>query len=248
MKVGDEKLKNKIDEELIVTTEDTLKMLDDILEKRDNEWWNKFYSDRERLIPFFKNIPDENLVSYCEVDRLNGGKALDIGCGNGRNSLYLSTQGFNVTGIDISDNSINWANELSESYSNKPYFVCESLFNFEDEHNSFDFINDSGCFHHIKPHRRNNYFEFILKYLKDDGYFSMTCFDLNGGANISDYDVYRDYSMHGGLGFSEYKLRNILESYFEIIEFRKMKESNNSEIYGKDFLWVVLMRKKQIIV
>lgn len=43
MKVGDEELKNKIDEELIVTNEDTLKMLDDILEKRDSEWWNGIF-------------------------------------------------------------------------------------------------------------------------------------------------------------------------------------------------------------
>ena len=237
-------LKNKFDEELIITNEDTFNMLDNIIEKRDNEWWNKFYSDREKPIPFFNNIPDENLISYCTSNILKSGKALDVGCGNGRNSLYLATQGFNVIGIDISDNSIKWANELAEAYSNKPYFKCESLFNFEDEPKSFDFINDSGCFHHIKPHRRQNYFELILKYLKDGGYFSMTCFNLNGGANISDYDVYRDYSMHGGLGFTEYKLKKILEPYFEIIEFRKMNESKDSKIYGKDFLWVILMKKR----
>lgn len=235
---------NIIDNEVIITKEDTLNMLDDILEKRDKEWWDKFYSNKEKPVPFFKNIPDESLVSYCTSNILNKGKALDIGCGNGRNSLYLSTQGFNVVGIDISSKSLSWAKELCEDYSNKPEFKCQSLFQFEDEPKSFDFINDSGCFHHIKPHRRSDYFEVVLKYLKDDGYFAMTCFNLDGGANISDYDVYREYSMHGGLGFSEYKLRKILEYYFEIIEFRKMKESKNPEIFGKDFLWTVLMKKK----
>ncbi len=244
MKIGMKRLKNEIDEELIITIEDTLNMLDDILEKRDNEWWNKFYADRDKPIPFFKNIPDENLVSYCISNILNKGKALDIGCGNGRNSLYLTTQGFDVTGIDISNNSIDWANELSVDYTNKPIFKCESLFDFEDNSKSFDFINDSGCFHHIKPHRRHNYFKTILNYLKDDGYFAMTCFNLNGGANISDYDVYRDYSMHGGIGFSEYKLKKILENYFDIIEFREMQESNNTNVYGKEFLWAILMKKK----
>lgn len=241
-------LNNKIDDEIIITNEDTLNMLDDILEKRDHEWWNKFYADREKSIPFFKNIPDENLIAYCTSNILNKGKTLDIGCGNGRNSLYLTTQGFSVVGIDISNNSINWAKELSVDYSDKPMFKCESLFDFEDDPKSFDFINDSGCFHHIKPHRRNKYFESVLKYLKDDGYFAMTCFDLDGGANISDYDVYRDYSMHGGIGFSEYKLRKILETYFEIIEFRKMKESNNIDMYGKEFLWAVLMKKKRDLI
>ncbi len=72
----------------------------------------------------------------------------------------------------------------------------------------------------------------------------MTCFNLDGGANISDYDVYRDHSMHGGLGFSEYKLRSILDDYFEIIEFREMKESNDENVFGKSFLWTVLMKKK----
>jgi 2-polyprenyl-3-methyl-5-hydroxy-6-metoxy-1,4-benzoquinol methylase len=120
-------VENKIDEELIITIEDTLNMLDEILEKRDNEWWNKFYADREKPIPFFKNIPDENLVSYCTSNILKKGRALDIGCGNGRNSLYLATQGFDVTGLDISNNSIEWANELSVDYPNKPTFKCKSL-------------------------------------------------------------------------------------------------------------------------
>ncbi|MGG5461124.1 class I SAM-dependent methyltransferase [Clostridium sp. B9] len=235
---------NKINKEIIITNENTLTMLDNILEKRDALWWDKFYSDKEKPIPFFKNIPDENLISYCKSNILTKGKALDIGCGNGRNSLYLSKQGFAVTAIDISNNSISWAKDLSKKYDKAPNFLCKSLFDFTDEPKSFNFINDSGCFHHIKPHRRSNYFETILKYLNDDGYFSMTCFDLEGGANISDYDVYRDYSMHGGLGFSEYKLKTILESHFKIIEFRKMKESKDPNIYGKDFLWVVLMKKK----
>jgi hypothetical protein len=46
--------------------------------------------------------------------------------------------------------------------------------------------------------------------------------------------------MHGGIGFSEYKLKKILENYFDIIEFRKMQESNNPNVYGKEFLWKYL--------
>ncbi|KFZ36697.1 tellurite resistance protein TehB [Shewanella mangrovi] len=39
---------------------------------------------------------------------LNGGKALDLGCGNGRNSLYLNLNGFEVQGFDR--NSLSIAN------------------------------------------------------------------------------------------------------------------------------------------
>ena len=48
-----------MDDEIIITYEDTLQMLDEILEKRDHEWWNRFYSDRKKPVPFFKDIPDE---------------------------------------------------------------------------------------------------------------------------------------------------------------------------------------------
>ena len=51
-----------MDQEIIVTHEDTLNMLDDLLEKRDHEWWNGLYSDRNKHIPFFKDIPDEELI------------------------------------------------------------------------------------------------------------------------------------------------------------------------------------------
>ena len=36
------------------------------------------------------------------IGRLPKGRALDLGCGAGRNSLFLAREGFEVTGIDIS--------------------------------------------------------------------------------------------------------------------------------------------------
>jgi len=234
----------KINSEIIKTENDILIMLDNILEKRDSEWWNNFYAHKEKPIPFFKNIPDENLISYFDRGLLNNGKALDIGCGKGRNSLYLAKRGFEIYGIDFSETSIGCGKEIAKEQSLKVNFLCQSIFDFQDIPESFDFIYDSGCFHHMKPHRRNEYLKTILKYLKADGYFAMSCFNLKGGANISDYDVYRDYSMHGGLGFSEYKLKTILETYFEIIEFREMKESVDENIFGEPSLWTVLMKKR----
>lgn len=60
----------KINSEIIKSENDILDMLDNLLEKRDNEWWSNFYSDKEKAIPFFKNIPDENLASYFELELL----------------------------------------------------------------------------------------------------------------------------------------------------------------------------------
>lgn len=232
-----------LDLDIVKTEEDVMKMLDNLLEKRDSEWWDKFYTRDESSVPFFKNIPDENLVSYVERGILNGGDALDIGWGKGRNSMYLGQRGFKVLGIDFSNTSIELAKEFAQDQDIKVKFICQSIFDHAND-KKYDFVYDGGCFHHIKPHRRNKYFQIIYNSMKEDGYFAMTCFNLKGGANISDYDVYRDKSMSGGMGFSEYKLKNILQQYFEIIEFREMKKVEGGEYFGEAFLWTVLMKKK----
>lgn len=42
----------------------------------------------------------------------------------------------------------------------------------------------------------------------------------------------------------EYKIKRILNNYFDIMDFRKMKETDNVKTFGKDFMWVILMKKK----
>ena len=67
---------------IIKNEEDIKVMLDSLLIRRDGEWWDDFYQDKEKDIPFFVNVPDENLLEYLSLAEIDPGKALDIGCGN----------------------------------------------------------------------------------------------------------------------------------------------------------------------
>jgi len=51
----------------------------------------------------------DNLISLLNLPRSS--RILDCGCGRGRHSIYLSEKGFEVTGIDISETNISYANE-----------------------------------------------------------------------------------------------------------------------------------------
>lgn len=234
---------NRMEEELIISKDDVFLMLDNLLEKRDKAWWDKFYSNKEKAVPFFVDVPDENLISYLDNAFTTRGSVLDIGCGNGRNAVFLAKQGFKVQGIDFSKTSIEWARQNANEQSVEVEFINQSIFDLKFSPNCYDYIYDSGCLHHIKPHRRIQYLEKIHNLLKKDGYFGLTCFNLKGGANISDYDVYRDFSMHGGLGFSENKIKAILEPYFDIVEFREMREITDGSMFGKEFCWAILLKK-----
>ncbi len=51
--------------------------------------------------------PSSFLVDH--VDLLPGGRALDVAAGRGRNAVYLARQGFQVEGIDISEEALEAA-------------------------------------------------------------------------------------------------------------------------------------------
>lgn len=229
-------------QEIITNDRDVFTMLDTLLQKRDGDWWDAFYKDRSRPVSFFANMPDEDLAAFCREGLFSPGRALDIGCGNGRNTRFLAGQGFDAVGLDLSAASVAWAREASQGMEKTPFFAAKSFLDYTPEA-PFDLILDSGCFHHIKPHQRQAYLTKVQNCLAPDGYFLMTCFDTTGGADITDYDVYRDLSMHGGLGFSEEKIKTILNRYFKIIRFRKMQKQIGTGLYGEDFLWVILMQK-----
>lgn len=50
------------------------------------------------------NPPHSEVVEACRV--IEPGKALDMGCGPGRNALYLSQLGFDVTAVDANPSAI----------------------------------------------------------------------------------------------------------------------------------------------
>lgn len=229
---------------IIKSQEDVYLMLDEIVKKWDAEWWNRFYGDRSKPVPFFRCVPDENLNSYILKNIFSPGRIIDIGCGNGRNSIYLAKCGFTVDAIDFSQTSITWAEQNAQKEGVNVNFICDSIFTSPPPDDPYDYVYDSGCFHHLKPHRRSQYLQIISNLLKPDGYFGLTCFNLDGGADISDYDVYKDGSMHGGMGYPEQKLRSILDDFFTIIEFRRMKDIKDGDLFGVSFLWTILMKKK----
>jgi SAM-dependent methyltransferase len=147
--------------------------------------------------------------------------------------------------VDVSRKAILWAEERARNSGFRINFLCQSIFDLQLEASVYDTVYDSGCFHHIPPHRRMNYLELVQHALKPAGLFGLTCFTPEGGSDLSDWEVYRRRTLGGGLGYSEGRLRRIFEGQFEILELRRMKEMDTgSGLFGKAFLWTMLMRPR----
>ena len=73
-------------------------------ERWDNNFKEEFYIYGKEPVPFLR----EN------INILPKGKALDLAMGEGRNGVYLATQGFDVLGLDISPVGLDKAQMLAE--------------------------------------------------------------------------------------------------------------------------------------
>ncbi len=70
----------------------------------DALFWDERYRSRERL---FSGAPNGVLVT--EVTGLAPGRALDVGCGEGADALWLAERGWRVTAIDIAPTALRRA-------------------------------------------------------------------------------------------------------------------------------------------
>ncbi len=78
----------------------------------EREDWVEIYFDRVYVRPVtgdpardgFNSAPNAFLIEATK--KLEPGKALDLGLGQGRNAVYLAQQGWDVTGLDISQRAI----------------------------------------------------------------------------------------------------------------------------------------------
>ena len=197
-------------------------------------------------MPFFENRPDENLVSHFRKGRfLSGMKILELGCGPGRNALFFAEKGCEVVAVDLSKEALRWAEERAKERELEVTFLHGSLFDLPVDEGDYDIVYDSGCFHHIAPHRRIDYLNLVKKALRPGGYYALVCFVPGGnlgGAEISDWDVYRLRSLRGGLGFTEERLRLIFDEY-RVIEMKKMNGKTDDPVFSQQGLQTALFQK-----
>jgi 2-polyprenyl-3-methyl-5-hydroxy-6-metoxy-1,4-benzoquinol methylase len=92
----------------------------------------------------------ENLLGYLEPHA--GSTMLDIACGEGRFAKQLAEHGFDITGIDISNESI----ETAKAYEtdNLRFFVQDMRFPFYINYfdYAFNFFTSFGYFTHNRDH------------------------------------------------------------------------------------------------
>lgn len=112
---------------------------------------------------------DHNLVEIVTGNHLLSGRAIDIGCGTGDNTIWLAKNGFTATGIDASPLAIERARRKAEGVDTISWYALDfGKDTIPDAHFSLAF--DRGCFHTIpEGPPRTQFVETISRILVDGG-------------------------------------------------------------------------------
>jgi SAM-dependent methyltransferase len=121
--------------------------------------------------------PQKDFVLAEERGELRG-PTLDVGCGTGENSLFFSSCGYEVVGIDASARAIEKAQEKARKRKiHGATFVVADALNLSHELNrTFDNVIDCGLFHVFTDGQRSKFVKSLHSVLKENGKYFMLCF------------------------------------------------------------------------
>lgn len=192
----------------------------------EQNWWDKIY--REEKPPWDSDEPSKHLTELVESGELKPSSALDICCGKGTEAIYLAEKGFAVSGIDLSSEAIKLAKEKAESAEVSVGFEVGDVLQMPFKNDTFEFVNDKGCFHVFGPDERDEFAVEVSRAMKDDGKYMLRCFSDKQPGSYGPYRISREI------------ITNTFSPLFEIDEIKDIDLGESGSPKG----YKVLMTKK----
>ena len=142
---------------------------------RDDGWERIYRTRGYKKVPWHSGQPDKRLVQLVNRKRIPKGKVLDMCSGDGTNSIYLASKGFEVYGVDISATAVRIARERCHKRNVSCVYRVGDVLQppFQE---LFSFIFDRGCFHHLSNEDKLKYVDTVKKLLRPGGKFFLLCF------------------------------------------------------------------------
>ncbi len=202
-------------------------------ESLQQDWEEKFKEDpalsKDYFLCFGK--PDKHVIDFVEENNITPPKKiLDLGCGNGRNSIWLTKKGFETYGVDISESAIKYA---KENVKGAKFFVAYAQ-NLPFKNNFFDFVIDAGTIHVNPPSERKTIIKEIFRVLKPQGWFFTRLF-IESSKHPKEIDLNKFKGPTWG-----FNLRDIIQLFSSKFKILKIKIT---PYYAEPFFFVWMKKK-----
>lgn len=162
-------------------------------------------------------------------------RALEMGCGTGRNAIHLARLGFEVTAFDLAPRAIEMARENARQAGVNIHFHTIDFRHLPDRGTPFPFVLDSGLYHCVRREMLGDLLAFLAS-VTQPGSLWLT---LTGNANDP---------QPGDKGPPRLRASELcaeLESLFALVELRETR-FERAEPHAKwhPLAWSALLRRR----
>jgi ubiquinone/menaquinone biosynthesis C-methylase UbiE len=141
------------------------------------ERWDAMYRSGEYRQHWDSRNPSPYLCAMVAAGVAKAGDTtLDLGCGAGRNTIFLAARGCRSIGVDWSATALQIARQRAAEAGVAPEFYAASAFDLPLDDESVDFALDNGCLHGVSLDEWPAYAAELARVLKPGG-----CWLLAGG-------------------------------------------------------------------
>ncbi|MBI2921568.1 MAG: class I SAM-dependent methyltransferase [Planctomycetes bacterium] len=132
--------------------------------------WNAFYrATSTQDLPWHSGSAEPELMDLVRYGRLKPCRALDVGCGQGTEAVFLALARFKVSAIDIAPRALARAKKLAKLLGAKVDFRLGSALSLPFRAREFAFVTDRGCFHSLGEEERPQWVAEIARVLRPGG-------------------------------------------------------------------------------
>ena len=170
-------------------------------------------------------LPVSNFAKRCysQIEKKNYTTLLDIGCGNGKDSLYFASKGIRVTSVDFSGTAIEQLKRsiVKRGYSNIQAIKTDII--YLDLHDDvFDVIYANLSLQYFNDEITTQIFDKLFKCLKTGGMIFVKCKSTDDNLYGKGKRIGRDMFLHGHIRhfFNKEYMSEKLER-FDILKIRK---------------------------
>lgn len=122
--------------------------------------------------PWDSGITPPEVVAFFAKNSVHG-RALDVGCGTGTNSIFLAQHGLQVVSIDYSPQAIATARAKTQHLNLGIDFHVADVTQLNFLQDPFDYVLDIGCFHGIPLAGRQKYAAHLARLTQRDSVFML---------------------------------------------------------------------------
>jgi tellurite methyltransferase len=177
----------------------------------------------------FTKLPTQSMREYVLIEGISG-NALDLGCGDGRNSLFLAGIGLRVEAIDQSRTGIEKLNQRASEYGLDQNIETEVVdvreFDFKDD--QYNLINAITILDHLPEQDIKLVIEKVARSLRKGGVLFAKVHTVDDPGNNGNPEQASELAEAIEHYFESDELKKLISEQLEVVRYREFEITDDT--------------------